>query len=383
MSFSSFRLLRAVSRRELYITRPNFTASTTTLLNFPFSFTNGTRAAALPFSKTARAFSTATEEKSGGGGSKLVWIAAGLVGAGAGYYIFSTQQIIQKVEPLAEATPPPKKEIDYQSVYNQIADILEDNDYDDGSYGPVLLRLAWHSSGTYDKETGTGGSNGATMRFAQEGGYGANAGLNVARDKLESIKEKNPEISYSDLWTLAGVVAIQELGGPTIPWRPGRVDADVSLTTPDGRLPDAEKGAKHIRDIFYRMGFDDREIVALIGAHALGRCHPTRSGFDGPWTSSPTVFTNDFFKELLNKKWVEKKWKGPKQYVDKQTGNLMMLPADLAFIQDKSFKSWVEKYAKDEQLYFKDFAEAFTKLLELGVPFTGNEKVYTFKPTTQ
>jgi cytochrome c peroxidase len=51
-----------------------------------------------------------------------------------------------------------------------------------------LLRLAWHASGTYDKETGTGGSNGATMRFNPEGGHGANAGLQAARDFLEPVK---------------------------------------------------------------------------------------------------------------------------------------------------------------------------------------------------
>ena len=51
-----------------------------------------------------------------------------------------------------------------------------------------------------------------------------------------------------------------------------------------------------IRDIFYRMGFNDQEIVALAGAHALGRCHADRSGFDGPWTRSPTTFSNDYFK---------------------------------------------------------------------------------------
>lgn len=82
----------------------------------------------------------------------------------------------------------PTKE-DYQKVYNEIASRLEEkDDYDDGSYGPVLLRLAWHASGTYDKETGTGGSNGATMRFAPEGDHGANAGLVAARDFLEPIK---------------------------------------------------------------------------------------------------------------------------------------------------------------------------------------------------
>jgi len=209
-----------------------------------------------------------------------------------------------------------------------------------------------------------------------------NAGLKHARDKLEPIKQKNPEISYSDLWSLAGVTAIQEMGGPTVPWIPGRKDADAGTAcSPDGRLPDASKGPPHIRDIFYRMGFDDREIVALVGAHALGRCHPDRSGFQGPWTSSPTMFTNGFFTELLGKKWVHKKWKGPKQFVDKETGELMMLPADMALIQDKNFKPWVEKYAKDEELFFTDFAAAFHKLLELGVPRTGEEKVYRFKRT--
>jgi cytochrome c peroxidase len=78
---------------------------------------------------------------------------------------------------------------DYQKVYDAIAKALEEHDdYDDGSYGPVLVRLAWHASGTYDKETGTGGSNGATMRFDPEGDHGANAGLKAARDFLEPIK---------------------------------------------------------------------------------------------------------------------------------------------------------------------------------------------------
>lgn len=59
----------------------------------------------------------------------------------------------------------------------------------------------------------------------------------------------------------------------------------------------------HIRDIFYRMGWSDQEIVALSGAHALGRCHPDRSGFKGPWTPSPTLMTNDYFKRLLDEKY--------------------------------------------------------------------------------
>jgi len=79
-----------------------------------------------------------------------------------------------------------------------------------------LVRLAWHASGTYDKTTETGGSNGATMRFSGESKHGANAGLNLARDFLEPIKKKHPEISYSDLWILASYVAIEEMGGPKL-----------------------------------------------------------------------------------------------------------------------------------------------------------------------
>ncbi|KAI0744161.1 cytochrome c peroxidase [Daedaleopsis nitida] len=264
----------------------------------------------------------------------------------------------------------PSKE-DYQKVYNRIADILDnaaDKGYDDGSYGPVLLRLAWHASGTYDKETNTGGSNYATMRFEPEAKHGANNGLNVARGILEDVKKEFPWITYGDLWTLAGVAAIQELGGPKIPWRPGRIDGFAAQCTPDGRLPDAAQGADHVRNIFYRMGFNDQEIVALVGAHALGRCHSDRSGFEGPWTFSPTSVTNEFYKLLLNEKWVWKKWSGPKQLEDKKTQSLMMLPTDYVLTQDKSFKKWVKAYADDEQLWFKDFAAALSTLFELGVP---------------
>lgn len=62
---------------------------------------------------------------------------------------------------------------DYQSVYNDVANLLDGDDaenYDDGSFGPILVRLAWHAAGTYDVISGTGGSNGATMRFPPESG---------------------------------------------------------------------------------------------------------------------------------------------------------------------------------------------------------------------
>ncbi|KAL2260946.1 hypothetical protein VTK26DRAFT_4915 [Humicola hyalothermophila] len=326
------------------------------------------------FRQTGRRFYSSEPPKKGS--SALPWlIGAAAVGGGAWFYVNNQGEVTPKVFK-------PKYE-DYQAVYNEIANRLEENpDYDDGSYGPVLLRLAWHASGTYDKETGTGGSNGATMRFAPESDHGANAGLKAARDFLEPVKAKFPWITYSDLWIIAGICAIQEMLGPQIPFRPGRQDKDVAACTPDGRLPDAAQGQDHIRNIFYRMGFNDQEIVALVGAHALGRCHPDRSGYSGPWTFAPTVLTNDFYKLLLEEKWQWKKWNGPKQYEDKKTKSLMMLPADMALVQDKKFRYWVEKYAADNDLFFKDFAAVIKKLFELGVPFPQDAEEMVFKPTS-
>lgn len=261
--------------------------------------------------------------------------------------------------------------VDYEAVRKAIADTLEDESYDDGSLGPVLVRLAWHASGTYSKKDGTGGSNGAKMRFFPEAFHGANNGLSVARNHLARIKKQFPEISNADLWTLAACVAIEEMGGPEIAWRPGRTDDnDGKLCTPDDRLPDAAQGADHVRAVFGRMGFSDREMVALIGAHCLGRCHENRSGYKGPWTRAPTTFSNMYFTELVGNRWTRKNWDGPLQYED-PTGELMMLPADMALLHDPAFAVVVKEYAADEELFFRDFAAAFAKLLELGCDFDG------------
>jgi cytochrome c peroxidase len=123
-----------------------------------------------------------------------------------------------------------------------------------------------------------------------------------------------------------------------IPWRPGRVDAtSESACTPNGRLPDATKKADHLRSVFGRMGFNDQEIVALSGAHSLGRCHTDRSGFTGPWTRAPTTMSNEYFRLLVEEKWTEKKWAGPKQFEDRSK-ELMMLTSDLALVEDPAFR---------------------------------------------
>lgn len=261
---------------------------------------------------------------------------------------------------------------DYVAVQEDIGALLNQPEYDDGSAGPVLVRLAWHSAGTYDAETDTGGSNGAGMRYEAEGGDPANAGLQHARVFLEPIKAKHGWITYSDLWTLAGVEAIKRMGGPEIPWSPGRTDfVDDSKLPPRGRLPDGTQGADHLRFVFYRMGFNDQEIVALCGAHNLGRCHADRSGFSGAWVNNPVRFSNTYFRLMLSRNWKEKILEnGMRQFVyfdEDAEEELMMLPTDLSLLSDPSFRPWVETYAEDRERFFADFSKAFAKLMELGI----------------
>jgi len=116
------------------------------------------------------------------------------------------------------------------------------------------------------------------------------------------------------------------------------------------------------------MGFNDQEIVALSGAHTLGRCHMVRSGFDGPWTNTPLTFNNEYFKNLMDLEWQPRNWDGPLQYEDVATKKLMMLPTDLALKTDPSFSVYSKQYADDECSFFSDFQKAFSKLLALGTP---------------
>ena len=234
---------------------------------------------------------------------------------------------------------------------------------------PIAVRQAWHSSGTYDKTTNTGGSNGATMRFSPEKDDPANNGLGIVRDMLHEVKKRHPTVSEADLYTYAGALAVEFAGGPHIPYLFGRTDDSDNKRCPmHGRLPDGSKGKEHLRDVFHRMGMSDRDIVALSGAHTLGRCHFVRSGYDGPWTHNPLKFDNEYFRNLISLTWIPRAWDGELQYTDKETKKLMMLPTDVALIRDETFRRYVELYAKDQEAFFRDFADAYSRLLALGVP---------------
>eukprot|EP00811_Abedinium_folium_P033922 NODE_684_length_2837_cov_16.853506.p1 GENE.NODE_684_length_2837_cov_16.853506~~NODE_684_length_2837_cov_16.853506.p1 ORF type:complete len:645 (+),score=139.47 NODE_684_length_2837_cov_16.853506:557-2491(+) len=250
------------------------------------------------------------------------------------------------------------------------------------------MRVAWHASGTFCKETSTGGSDGATMRFEPELSDGANAGLPIIHDMLKPVQDKNPDVSVADIWALAGACSIEFSGGPRIPFAFGRTDSEnkcppvcpAHAVPENGRLPDASQGADHLRAVFGRMGFGDREIVALSGAHTLGRGHAVRSGFDGPWTHDPLTFNNAYFKELMNNEWVERAWDGNRQFEDTATRKLMMLPTDIALKTDPVFSPIAQEYADNEEVFFKDFAATFSKLLHFGCP---NQPAELPTPTAQ
>lgn len=212
---------------------------------------------------------------------------------------------------------------------------------------PLMLRLAFHDAGTYDAKTRSGGPNGS-IRSELEYTHGGNAGMKIGIDMLDDIKTRHPRVTYADIYQLAGVVAVEVTGGPDILFKPGRKDS--LAVTPDGRLPDANKGSSHLRDIFCRMGFTDQEIVALSGSHTLGRAHKERSGFEGPWTRQPLKFDNTYYVELLRG----------------ESEGLLKLPTDNCLVEDPNFRPFVELYAKDEEAFLRDYATAHRKMSELG-----------------
>ncbi|XP_062144791.1 L-ascorbate peroxidase 3-like [Alnus glutinosa] len=216
------------------------------------------------------------------------------------------------------------------------------------SCAPIMLRLAWHDAGTYDAKSKTGGPNGS-IRTEDELKHSANAGLEIAVRLCELVKAKHPKITYADLFQLAGVVAVEVTGGPSIEFVPGRKDSFEA--DEEGLIPDAKQDAQHLRDVFYRMGLTDKDIVALSGGHTLGKAHRERSGFESlAWTTTPMKFNNSYFVELMKR--------------DSQ--GLLKLPTDKALVEDPKFRPYVELYAKDEDAFFTDYAASHKRLSELG-----------------
>jgi len=209
------------------------------------------------------------------------------------------------------------KKLDLDAVKNDLFALMTDSQEwwpaDFGHYGPLFIRMAWHSAGTYRMGDGRGGAGDGTQRFPPLNSWPDNANLDKARRLLWPIKQKyGRKISWADLMVLAGNCALESMGFKTFGFGGGREDVwepqeDVYWGTesewlgderysgdrelenplaavqmgliyvnpegPNGN-PDPVAAGKDIREVFARMAMNDEETVALIaGGHAFGKTH--------------------------------------------------------------------------------------------------------------
>jgi len=206
--------------------------------------------------------------------------------------------------------------LDLDAVKKDIAQVMTDSQRwwpaDFGHYGPLFIRMAWHSAGTYRIHDGRGGAGSGMLRFAPLGSWPDNANLDKARRLLWPIKKKyGRKLSWADLMVLTGNVALESMGFKTFGFAGGRQDVwepeevnwgseatwlgderysgDRQLANPFGAVqmgliyvnpegpnghPDPKAAARDIRETFRRMAMNDEETVALIaGGHTFGKAH--------------------------------------------------------------------------------------------------------------
>lgn len=209
------------------------------------------------------------------------------------------------------------KALDLEAVKQDIAEVLTTSQdwwpADFGNYGPLMIRMAWHSAGTYRISDGRGGAGAGQQRFAPLNSWPDNANLDKARRLLWPVKKKyGQSISWADLLILTGNVALETMGFETFGFGGGREDVwepeedvywgpettwlddkrytgDRELENPLGAVqmgliyvnpegpngnPDPIAAARDIRETFRRMAMNDEETVALIaGGHTFGKTH--------------------------------------------------------------------------------------------------------------
>ncbi len=206
--------------------------------------------------------------------------------------------------------------LDLDAVKKDIAQVMTNSQAwwpaDFGHYGPLFIRMAWHSAGTYRIHDGRGGAGSGMLRFAPLGSWPDNANLDKARRLLWPIKKKyGRKLSWADLMVLTGNVALESMGFKTFGFAGGREDrwepeevnwgseatwlgderysGDRQLANPLGAVqmgliyvnpegpngtPDPVASARDIRETFRRMAMNDEETVALIaGGHTFGKTH--------------------------------------------------------------------------------------------------------------
>jgi catalase-peroxidase len=275
------------------------------------------------------------------------------------------------------------KSLDYKALKHDLLKVMTDSKpwwpADFGHYGPLFIRMAWHSAGTYRTADGRGGGGRGQQRYAPLNSWPDNASLDKARRLIWPVKQKyGRKISWADLMILTGNVALESMGFKTFGfgggredvWEPdqdvywgrekawlggdlrysgnreletalGAVQMGLIYVNPEGPNgnPDPLAAARDIRETFSRMAMNDEETVALIaGGHTFGKTHGAgdaahvgahpeaadleaqglgwssahgsgiagdaiTSGLEVTWTTTPTKWSNDFFKHLFGYEW--------------------------------------------------------------------------------
>jgi catalase-peroxidase len=349
------------------------------------------------------------------------------------------------------------KSLDYTALKKDLAALMTDSQSwwpaDFGHYGPLFIRMAWHSAGTYRTGDGRGGGGRGQQRFAPLNSWPDNVSLDKARRLLWPIKQKyGRRISWADLMILTGNVALETMGFKTFGFAGGRKDVwepdhdvywgketkwledkrysgDRDLENPLAAVqmgliyvnpegpngtPDPVAAARDIRETFARMAMNDEETVALIaGGHSFGKTHGAgpashvgvdpeagdlehqgfgwRSGFNTglgvdaitsglevTWTTTPTKFSNDFFKHLFGYEWeLTKSPAGAHQWKPKGDAGAgtvphahdkskriapAMLTTDLALKADPAYEKISRRFLEHPEQFADAFARAWFKL---------------------
>ncbi|MBR7673753.1 catalase/peroxidase HPI [Streptomyces daliensis] len=347
------------------------------------------------------------------------------------------------------------KTLDLPAVKRDIAEVLTDSkDWwpaDFGHYGPLMIRMAWHSAGTYRISDGRGGAGSGQQRFAPLNSWPDNASLDKARRLLWPVKKKYGErISWADLLVLTGNVALETMGLKTFGFAGGRVDAwepeedvywgpetewlgdarysgDRELENPLGAVqmgliyvnpegpngnPDPIAAARDIRETFRRMAMNDEETVALIaGGHTFGKTHGAgpdsnvgadpeaapmeqmglgwkstfnsgvgpdaiTSGLEVTWTTTPTQWSNGFFKNLFEYEYeLTQSPAGANQWIAKDAPEIVpdahdpskkhrpqMLTTDLSLRFDPIYEPISRRFYENPEEFADAFARAWFKL---------------------
>ncbi|MCK1820523.1 catalase/peroxidase HPI [Streptomyces sp. XM83C] len=347
------------------------------------------------------------------------------------------------------------KSLDLPAVKRDIAEVLTTSQdwwpADFGHYGPLIVRMAWHSAGTYRISDGRGGAGAGQQRFAPLNSWPDNANLDKARRLLWPVKKKyGQSLSWADLLILAGNVALETMGFKTFGFGGGREDVwepeedvywgpettwlddkrysgDRELENPLGAVqmgliyvnpegpngnPDPIAAARDIRETFRRMAMNDEETVALIaGGHTFGKTHGAgpadhvgndpeaasmeeqglgwkstfrsgkgpdtiTSGLEVTWTTTPTRWSNGFFKNLFEYEYeLTESPAGAKQWVAKDAPEIIpdahdpqkkhrptMLTTDLALRFDPVYEPISRRFYENPDEFADAFARAWYKL---------------------